>query len=486
MLISNIINDSFDLLSRQLRFYCWHYKRDLDQRQQQELVDILEEQYFERLANKIKSLLSSNIADCKQQIAKLLFDKCLEGDRRHQLIQLIESDLVDINVRLDNYGRTLLHRTAYTLDVELVKLLIEHGVNIKLRDYAGNTALHIAIQSYRNGALIYNSEPAVVQNLSKIIQLLLDADNRQQRIECFSNNEHSKLQSDLQSDGCSTQSHAHPSKLEESNDEPNLAKESHLIKNNPNSNLITNDKSISHNRDVTICRMLGSHCMCNADNSDQRQQQQQIKAIANNKISEQTLNGSNREGILPSSQETTMPLVNTKNAFGRTALHYCVLVVGEQHLDQTIKLLISYGADPDVIDTRLKTPLYCLVKRPGVAAVRQKCRAITHLINNGCDDLGLAITPETYFTENYIKNLETNISTMLQKPMDDNVEPIFVQNTFKRVPNLKHLARLQLIKMNDELNGKLCRQMSFKLPDHTPNSLNAYINRKVLDQTELF
>lgn len=491
MLISNIINDGFGLLSRQLKFYCWHYKHDLDQRQQQELIDILNEHYFERLANKIKSLLQSNIADCKQQIGKLLFEQCLSGDRRHQLIQLIESDLVDIDVRLDNYGRTLLHRTAYNLDVELVKLLIDHGVNIKLRDYAGNTALHIVIQSYRNGALIYNSEPTVVQNLAQIIQLLLEADKNLQRIDGSTCNNRLKLcHNPPPSNAKSSQPDGgHPSKFDESNvEEPDLTKESHLITTQSNTKLIT-EQDTSHARDVTICRMLGSHCMCNTKANSNNQQQQSIKSNdeAKTNPNSSAITARARAGSLTMNDEASVPLVDTKNAFGRTALHYCVLVVGEQHLDQIIKLLVSYGADPDVVDTRLKTPLYCLVKRPGVAAVRQKCRAIAHLIESGCDDLGLAITPQTYFTENLIKNLETNISTMLQKSTtDDAVEPIFVRNTFKRVPTLKHLARLKLIKMNDDLNGKLRRQMSFKLPDHAPYSLNTYINRKVLDQTELF
>jgi ankyrin repeat protein len=485
MLISTIINDSFDLLSRQLKFYCWHYKRDLDQRQQQELIALLNENYFEKLANKIRSLLDSNIADCKQQVAKLLFEQCLTGDRRHQLIQLIESNLVDIDVRLDNYGRTLLHRTAYNLDVELVKSLIDHGVNIRLRDYAGNTALHIAIQSYRNGALIYNNETAVIQNLTQIIQLLLEADKNLQRLNGPIGNE-TRLMHDVKSDSCS-KPHAHPSsKLGESNDGSDLTKESLVATNTLNTKL-TDDNEPSQNRDVTLCRMLGSHCICNTKtNIDSINQLHSIKSINNAKTSEPSTQNGTKLGDLAFSDKVSMPLVDIKNAFGRTALHYCVLVVGEQHLDKFVKLLIDYGAEPDVIDTRLKTPLYCLVKRPGVAAIRQKCRAITYLLESGCDDLGLAITTRTYFTENLIKNLETNISSVLLRPSDDDVEPIFSRNSFKRVPTLKHLARLKLIKMNDELNGKLCRQMSFRLPDHAPQSLNTYINRKVLDQTELF
>lgn len=508
MLISNIINDSFGLLSKQLRFYCWHYKRGLDQRQQQELIDILNEQYFEKLANKIKSLTASNIADCRQQIGKLLFERCLTGHRRHQLIQLIESDLLDIDVRLDNYGRTLLHRTAYNLDVELVKLLIDHKVNIKLRDYAGNTALHIAIQSYRNGALIYNSEPEVVQNLTQIIQLLLEADSYlQKQHEQDSKNKKIKLENNPRINANTTQSSgdatAPRSELSESGDEAdNLTKEKHLLGTNLNTsssksqkqeNLVANyHHGSTKNQDMTICRILGSHCMCKSNFIQQQQCRSKAAEMKLTESHQESPNKNNQSDCRASSQSTllndgaSVPLVDTKNAFGRTALHYCVLVVGEQHLDKIVKLLLSHGADPDVVDTRLKTPLFCLIKRPGFAAVRQKCNAITHLIESGCDDLGLAIEPKSYFTETVLKNIENNISSVLQKPTDDSIEPIFTKKTFKRVPSLKHLARLKLLRVNDEKYGKVGRQMSFLLPSQVPNSLNHYINRKILDQTELF
>lgn len=513
MLIGNIINDGFGLLSKQLKFYCWHYKRDLDSRQQQELVDLLNERYFEKLASKIRALTRSNIDDCKQQIAKLLFEQCLTGRRRNQLIQLIESDLVDIDVRLDNYGRTLLHRTAYNLDVELVKLLIDHGVNIRLRDYAGNSALHIAIQSYRNGALIFNNEPEVVQNLTSIIKLLLDADRKSQRRHAVQK----RLKLDAERHTINEQRH-----IIKDPGSPKITKCSQQCKldnyytsssihtgQTQQTNLVAHSETPS--RDDTICRIMGSQFHCkihnntnnksklmkssHLSNENRNQESHHDESSSDSRVSlaTQPLNNvqsdflSNSSCPLLMEEDLNIPLVDTKNAFGRTALHYCVLVVGERHLGHFVQLLLSYGADPDAIDSRLKTPLYCLVKRPSISAVRQKCLAITNLLQSGCDDLGLAIeNPFNYFNEKLIKNLEENISIILQKSNEEQVESIFTKTTFKKCPSLKHLARLALIKINDEKNGRLGRQTGFMLPVEVPYSLNHYINRRVLDQSELF
>lgn len=481
MLISNIINDSLGLLSKQLRFYCWHFRCNLDQRQRRELIELLHEQHFERLANKIRILNQSSVADCKQQIGKLLFEHCLSRNRRHQLVQLIESRLVDINVRLDNYGRTLLHRSAYNLDVELVKILIEYGVNIKLRDYAGNTALHIAIQSYRNGAVIYGDGPNVVQNLTSIIQLLLEADRHLQNERC----KHKRLKLSL--------------------DESTL----------PTNNSSTNNEPLSE-EDETIdtveagATKLGTpiysflkrgegesdfprlHVALSPNNS-----RKSIKQVdqSSHSIGKQKGQDFLRRGIQSDEsigtispmllEDASSPLVDTKNAFGRTALHYCVLVVGEQHLAHFVKLLLSFGADPDVVDTRMKTPLYCLVKRPGISAIRQKTLAITHLVNCGCDDLGLSINLQMESTEKLLQELERDLPTNQHSKSESPPEPIFENSTFKRVPRLKHIARLKLIRVQDEKN-KLKRQIRFTLPRTSPALLNLYINRRILDQTELF
>lgn len=494
MLISNIINDGFGLLSKQLRFYCWHFRRNLDQRQRQELIELLYEQHFERLANKIKSLNHNAIADSQQQVGKLLFEHCLTRNRRHQLIQLVESRLVDINVRLDNYGRTLLHRSAYNLDVELVKILIEHGINIRLRDYAGNTALHIAIQSYRNGAVIYGNESDVVKNLTSIIRLLLEADKNLQN-ERYKR-KRVKLVSD-DSTSCCNEFKPSPDKRKpvdqvamtvsdnesESNSLESVTNFSMQQMQSPNESHRRLSRSPSK---ITTTKPLGNNF--NASKSNEKQDKRSTQSIVDSKDQDYSNQPdySAQETINPLLLEDfSSPLVDTKNAFGRTALHYCVLVVGEQHLSHFVQLLISFGADTDATDTRMKTPLYCLVKRPGISAIRQKCLAISHLINSGCDDLGLAINPGVYFNEKFIKNLESRVSTLLQPKTEGSVEAIFTHSTFKRVPSLKHLLRLRLIKLQDE-RTRLKRQTKLSLPLSSPNSLNLYVNRKILDQSELF
>lgn len=516
MLISNIINDSFGLITKQLRFYCWHFRRDLDQHQRQELIQLLYEQHFERLATKIRTLHGNAIADSRQQIGKLLFDHCLTRNRRHQLIQLIESKLVDIDVRLDNYGRTLLHRAAYNLDVDLVKILIDHDVNIRLRDYAGNTALHIAIQSYRNGALIFGSGPDVVENLTSIIRMLLvadeknltryekrNADNRK-RVKLMPQQPYSKS-TDQNHQDSQKYSHLQQQKYAKQSPPQSTTNQSHLpqqqkkqhqsfSKEAPkfildhNANLIYNPPRSSPARQSLDSR-ISVNIKHNDDNDKQRHRSNSSEMNCIEKEAQNSMNNGNSTGVINPIllEDAASPLIDTKNAFGRTALHYCVLVVGEQHLAHFVKLLISFGADTDAVDTRMKTPLYCLVKRPGVAAIRQKCLALGHLIETGCDDLGLALDkPEEVFTEEYISSIEKNISHILQSQVENSQEKIFSPRiTFKRVPSLKHLARLTLIRVSDK-GSQLKRQTKLSLPCWAPNSLHEYMNRKIIDQSELF
>lgn len=487
MIISNIINESFGLLSKQLRFYCWHFRKSLDQRQRQELIDLLYEQHFERLANKIKSIYQTTAVDCKQQVGKLLFEHCLSRNKRHQLIQLIESDLVDVNVRLDNYGRTLLHRSAYNLDVDLVKILIKYGVNIRLRDYAGNTALHIAIQSYRNGAVIYGNGTDVVKNLTSIIELLLNAD-KDLRERRYSRKKIKLLGNQGQ--------HDYIAPLIIRNDSSRITTKfdhTRVVAFDSTTNMSTLVSTRKSNTD-NLNRSIGEQVKEYPYISQAHQRPESVDTSSalllyetreldrkQKNSCDNTLN--TIDPILL--EDISSPLIDTKNAFGRTALHYCVLVVGEQHLSHFVKLLISYGADADIVDTRMKTPLYCLVKRPGISAIREKCTAITHLLESGCDDLGLAIQPRTYFSNTFVENIERNISSVMQVKLDTSIEPIFCRNSFKRIPSLKHITRLYLIRMHDE-KLKLKRQTRQTLPEFSPISLSFYINRRILDQSEFF
>lgn len=512
MILSNLINDSFCLLSKQLKFYAWQYKRDLDQKQREELISILEESHFEKLAIKIKSL-HQIVTDSRQQIGHILIVKCLANHRRHQLIQLIESDLVDINVELDSYGRTLLHRAAYNLDVDLVKLLIDRRVNIKLRDFSGHTALHVAIQSYRNGAIMFNNELKVVQNLSAIIKLLLDADK-----VCATRCDDQDTSTDnckrikllRRRSGISEDVRMSPvqdgkafSTSETNEFEPltplDLGK---IHYRSSRRNAITPSGA------TTICQMfrsqpckvhLSQHHELTQSESHNDQSSTLSDSSSSSEASFDRVANPVRQSSMKNKASSNMNtnnanlidsrpnrFINYKDAFGRTALHYCVLVVGEKHLNHFVKLLLDNGADPDSIDVRLKTPLYCLVKRPNFEAVRQKCHAIETLVTHGCDDLGLALTSSSCFSEKTVSEVEKNIVNILQRRHDDQVDKIFTSKTYRRVPSLKHIARLSLIRENDKQTGCTGRQTGLVLPSITPYTLNYYVNRKLLDQSELF
>lgn len=488
MLISNIINDGIGLFSKQLRFYCWHFRRDLDQKQRQELIQLLYEQHFDRLANKIKLLNSNSSSGCKQQITKLLFEHCLTSNRRSQLIQLIESKLIDINVRLDNYGRTLLHRSAYNLDVELVRLLIASNVNLRLRDYAGNTALHVAIQSYRNGSVIYGDGPDVVQNLTSIISMLLEADQNLQKER--SKRKRIKLSLENQRDLSNSKNSYEPQTSYSNQSQNGPFELSQKLEKDDNNNQSIDITDMNLQLHLTTQKSHSTRGSRNKNINQAEPSSSLSRLSSTSKTSHESTTKQSDEAIEPLNcmllEDVSSSLVDTKNAFGRTALHYCVLVVGQQHLAHFVHLLISYGADTDAIDTRMKTPLYCLVKRPGITALKQKVLAISNLLESGCDDLGLAIDAKSISSdEKLIKELEAMQPSSIMSNPESPPELIFTRTTFKRVPSLMHIARLRLIRLFDE-SVKLRRQTKLSLPNWSPSCLNLYVNRRILDQSELF
>lgn len=483
MVLSNIFNEGLGLFSKakQLQFYCWHFGRNLDERQSQELLDLSRDDQWDMLINKIKSHIDTS-ADRRQQIAKLLFDACWVHSRRQQLIQLIESGLLDINVRLDNYGRTLLHRVAYEMDSELVKLLIDHGINIRLRDYAGNTALHVAIQSYRDGTRVYRRD-LFDQNIELIIRYLLEADRNLENER--SHHKRMKLDSteSIRSEGSC------PSRT-----------------SNHNINEQINTDKFANNSSEVQCPSKDQPS-AKTDQTEPQSLEKPSATITKQRSKKQNSHKPINPLLL---EDTSSTLIDTKNAFGRTALHYCVLVVGQEHLGNLVNLLITYGADTDAHDSGFRTPLYCLVKRLGVRDVRQKCRAITHLLDSGCDDLGLAINPRTFFTEKYISDMENNIVNIVRFRFDipANTRSILGQTTYERVPSLKHLVRVHIHKEVYKSRQKLKKLKKvdeeeteeetgieeveeiesnrISLPRTCPAELNAYINRKILLQNEIF
>lgn len=471
MLLTTIFNDSFGLFSRQLKFYCWHSKRNLDHKNRQELINLLNEQRFESLARKIKTL--DKIQDREQQVGRVLFEQCLSKSSRHQLKQLIESNLVDVNVRLDNYGRTLLHRSAYNLDVELVQILIDHGVNIRLRDYSGNTALHIAIQSYRNGAVMYGNEVDVVQNLTAIIRLLLEAD-RVLVDERLSKRKRTRIAEETGQDDVE-KSPIKSIRIDEKSSafHPDSSREITESCGGPHIN--SRAQVTSHDLKPLNLEQLDRDRISNLSNLDS------LKFGSKSQQCSQSQRRENLRTIDPLLlEDSSTHLVDTKNAFGKTALHICVSIVGERYIAHFVQLLIKYGADTDATNNRMETPLYCLVKRHNMLSIHHKCTAVAYLIDGGCDDLGLAISdPKSILNGDLPRDSSDRVNndqiTRRSKPSTQ---------TFRRVPNLKHLARLHLLRSRSEMAKVYFPKIH--LPKFCPSSLDLYVNKKILDQYELF
>lgn len=492
MILSSILNDGFGLLSKQLRFYCWHFRRNLDHKNRQELIDLLHEQQFESLANKIRALDNNAIQDCKQQVGKLLFDYCLSKNRRNQLVKLIESNLVDVNVRLDNYGRTLLHRCAYNLDVELVKILVNHGVNIRLRDYAGNTALHIAIQSYRNGTVLYASETKMMQNLVAIIELLLEADKTLLKDRLLKR-KRGKITEGVDNEDDVAKLPFKSIKVENNSDVEDTCLRSSSVGVDNSSDECFANNTVCNGRgkselEFSTSKWLKSH---NIDHSK--------RAIIpnlstwDNSTLDTSHSGSSSTALRASNQaleaihslileDYSTPLIDTKNAFGRTPLHYCVLVVGDPYMMLLIQILIKYGADIDPIDNRMRTPLYCLVQRHNFSSIRHRLSAIRYLIKIGCDDVGLAIDGhiDSILSDQLIENLEKSTESDRGVMTDSSALAILTKFTPKRVPTLKHLTRVKMQRFVRDLTSNSIRQISINLPITCPQSLNRYINRHPL------
>lgn len=64
----------------------------------------------------------------------------IDVQNREALMVMLKED-VDINLTGGNDGTTLLHRAAGKGELEIVKLLLELGANIMVRDIWGDTAL---------------------------------------------------------------------------------------------------------------------------------------------------------------------------------------------------------------------------------------------------------------------------------------------------------------------------------------------------------
>lgn len=73
-----------------------------------------------------------------EDILKALKDKTFKETKINALLQNI-----DINLKFSN-GDNLLHRIVPLNNIESVKSLITHGINLNSKNFSGDTALHIA------------------------------------------------------------------------------------------------------------------------------------------------------------------------------------------------------------------------------------------------------------------------------------------------------------------------------------------------------
>lgn len=356
--------------------------------------------------------------------------------------------------------------SAYYLDVELVKILTINNVGVRLRDYAGNTALHIAIQSYRNGALPPESGLMVKKNLSTIIRLLLDADRA--NLEHFLPKSSSSMSKDANNN---------------LNDE-NLTEKSNSI----------SDKlayQVDRHEDILDPIIMPNSLKSRQDGvkidpaqTDTNDSKDIPRIVPEAKVLSQNMSRLNTSGKVKMIMQPdySVSLINTKNAFGRTALHYCALSISEKDLTHFIELLLDNGADPDATDAKMRTPFYCLMKRTDITDISHKLTSMHILLTNGCDDLGLALSNDEQLLKRFEWTKPTRISHDVSNSISEH-HPHRNRNAiathrehFKRTPDLKHLARLSITRNKTLLS---------RIPKNSlPLSLIIYLERQLIDQSD--
>lgn len=480
-LISEILVDGLDLLSRQLEFYSWPSKKALSRQEEDKLLQIIKNNNYQELSFKVKSLTRDS-DNSKQQITKLLLDYCLHVGRRSTIFKLINDDLIDINVRLDNYGRTILHRATCNLDFEFVKILIEKNVNLKLRDFNGNTALHIAIQSYRNGGLFFdsNSYKPNFDEFYKIVSLLLEADSKNpQRYN------EERLASEVEFIVNERKNSTRSANIELYN---NINREINAQSNRK----LTIDESTSPRPLKRSCygRIKNKHDIGILDSMQMQEltanKQRQIttQGIDCNQDLIQCSQSNNDHKHLQSKKNSLMSedrfslLVNTRNAFGQTPFHVCVSIIGEKHISQLVKLLFDYNANPDIIDRRLRTPLYCLLMR-SIREPQTLSEVIQMFIDKDCDSLGLTTATLKYHLPPLSYASAASTSTSSSSNITSQSAFFKLSNKLGYVASLKHLTRVAVVK--NIVKGQKDAQSPFiQLPNYVPIVLSRYINRRTI------
>ncbi len=101
-------------------------------------------------------------------------------------------------------------------------------------------------------------------------------------------------------------------------------------------------------------------------------------------------------------QDQHKNIINYRNSFGKTALHYFVVntcVINQSNLEQLINLFIKCGADLDIEDQRFRTPIYCAIE--GNCLSGKQKTVVKALVNANCDSLNLYQIKNLAFSENF-------------------------------------------------------------------------------------
>lgn len=95
-------------------------------------------------------------------------------------------------------------------------------------------------------------------------------------------------------------------------------------------------------------------------------------------------------------------IINKRNNFGKTVLHYAVVntsLLNQSSVTKLINLLIKNGADPDIEDRQNRTALHCAVSEQYLCDKQNI--VIQALIDSNCDSLNLYEYKNLNKTQNF-------------------------------------------------------------------------------------
>lgn len=97
-------------------------------------------------------------------------------------------------------------------------------------------------------------------------------------------------------------------------------------------------------------------------------------------------------------------IINTQNHYGKTVLHYAVATtMSTEESVKLVSLLLKYGADPDCVDGRNKTPLFCAVSE--LYFTPKQLKIIELLLKWKCDSLNIYQYKSLFNTNFTLKQL---------------------------------------------------------------------------------